>query len=134
VETSSAAPDPARIQSLPLFSSLSLDECAALAGRSQERDYDTGRHLMQQGAGGYTFSVIESGTADVLVDDTLVRSVGPGDVLGEFAIKGDGHRTASVVATSPVHLFAFFGLDLHDLERDHPELAGTIQQLMDERR
>jgi CRP-like cAMP-binding protein len=88
---------------------------------------------MQQGDGGYTFSVIESGTADVLVDDTPVRSVGPGDVLGELAVKGAGQRTATVVAASPLRLFAFFGLELHDLEQQHPELADKIRQVMAER-
>ena len=81
METSSTAPDPARIHSLPLFSSFTLDECAELAARSHEREYETGRHVIHQGDGGYTFSVIESGTADVFVDDAQVRTVGPGDVL-----------------------------------------------------
>src|SRR5262245_13406511 len=112
---SASGPDPARIQSLPLFSSLTLEECAELASRTHEREYDSGHEVMHQGDGGYTFAVIESGTADVFVDGNRVRSVGPGDVLGEVAVLSGGHRSATVVTTSPMHMFTFFGLEAHNL-------------------
>jgi CRP-like cAMP-binding protein len=133
VETSSNAPDPARIQSLPLFASLSADECAELASRAQERDFETGQTVLRQGDGSYSVGVIESGTADVFVDDARVRSLGRGDVIGELAVLGAGHRTATVVATTPVELFAFFGLEFHELEVRHPELTEKIRQAMAER-
>jgi CRP-like cAMP-binding protein len=88
---------------------------------------------MRQGDGGYTFGVIESGTADVLVDDARVRSLGPGDVIGELAVLGGGYRTATVVATTPVGLLAFFGLEFHELEQKHPELTQKIRQAMADR-
>jgi CRP-like cAMP-binding protein len=84
METSDATPDGARIQSLPLFSSLSFEECVEIAARTEERDVEPGHHVMHQGDGGYTFFVIEAGTADVFVDDALVRSLGPGDFMGEL--------------------------------------------------
>jgi CRP/FNR family cyclic AMP-dependent transcriptional regulator len=133
VQTSSSAPDPARIQTLALFASLSAEECAELASRAQERDFDAGQTLLRQGDGGYTFGVIESGTADVLVDDARVRSLGPGDVIGELAVLGGGYRTATVVATTPVGLLAFFGLEFHELEQKHPELTQKIRQAMADR-
>jgi CRP-like cAMP-binding protein len=132
VETSSTAPDPARIQSIPLFASLGIDECAELASRAQERDFEAGQTVVRRGDGGYTFGV-DSGTADVFVDDARVRSLGRGDVIGELAVLGDGHRTATVVATTPVGLFAFFGLEFHELEARHPELTEKIRQAMAER-
>jgi CRP-like cAMP-binding protein len=87
---------------------------------------------MHQGDGAYTFAVIETGTADVYVDDHQVRSVGPGDVLGEVAVIRDGHRSATVVATSPMHLFTFFGLEAHNLGAEHPELEEKLRQVMAE--
>jgi CRP-like cAMP-binding protein len=119
---------------MPLFSSLTFDERVELAARTQVREFNQGQHVMHQGDGGYTFFVIESGTADVFVDDAQVRSLGPGDFLGELAILGDGYRTASVVATSPMQLLAFFGLEFRRLEDEHPALAEKIRQAMAERR
>jgi CRP/FNR family transcriptional regulator, cyclic AMP receptor protein len=133
VETSGVGPNPSRIQSLALFSSLSFEECVELAARTEVREFEPGHHVMHQGDGGYTFFVIESGTADVFVDDAPVRSLGPGDFMGELAILGAGYRTASVVATSPIELFALFGLEFRRLEEDHPELAEKIRKAMTER-
>ena len=119
--------DPVRLQSLPIFSSLSPEECAEIAQRIQERDVEPGRHVMHQGDGGYTFFVIESGTAEVSVDDAVVRQLGPGDFLGEKAILGGGRRTATVTATSPMQVLAMFGLDFRDLETGHPEIAEKVR-------
>jgi hypothetical protein len=60
VETSGNGPDPARIQSLPLFSSLTFEECVNLAAHTGEREFDLGHHVMHQGDGGYTFFIIQS--------------------------------------------------------------------------
>ena len=55
---------------------------------------------------------IESGTADVLRDGKLIRSIGPGDVVGEIGVLERELRTASVVASAPARG--------HDEQR-HPE-------------
>ena len=88
---------------------------------------------MHQGDGGYSCFVIESGTADVFVDEAQVRTLGPGDFLGELAIWGAGHRTASVIATSPMRLVVLFGLEFRYLEREHSELAEKIRLVTTER-
>ena len=133
METSNTAPDPTRIQSLPLFAALSAEECAALATPAHVRDFDAGQTVMRQGDGGYSFGVIESGTAEVFVGDELVRALGPGDVIGELAVLAGGYRTATVVATTAVSMFAFFGLEFHELEQSHPELTARIRQAMADR-
>ena len=116
-----------------MFSSLTAEECGQLAAHASERDYESGSYVMHQGDGGYTFFVIESGTANVLVDEAPVRSLGPGDFLGELAILGAGYRTASVIATSPMQLLAFFGLEFRRLENEYPELAEKVRQATTER-
>ncbi len=133
VDSSGTSLDPARIQALPLFASLTSEECVELASRTAGREFEAGQYVMHQGDGGYTFFVIESGTADVFVDDALVRSLGPGDFLGELAILGAGHRTASVIASSPMQLLALFGLEFRQLEKEHPDLAEKVRLATTER-
>ncbi len=58
--------------------------------------------MTNEGDFGHGFFAIEDGTAEVLRDDTVVASLGPGDVFGEIALLASGRRTASVVATTPM--------------------------------
>jgi CRP-like cAMP-binding protein len=121
------------LRTIALFETLTDAERDELAQRVEEREFEPGHHVMHQGDGGYTFFVIRSGTADVYVDDALVRSLGPGDFLGELAIHGDGRRSATVTATSQMQLVALFGLEFRRLEAEYPELAAKIRLAMDER-
>jgi CRP-like cAMP-binding protein len=45
---------------------------------------------------------------DVLQGDRTIATLGPGDVFGEMAVLYSGRRSATVVATSPMRLIAFF--------------------------
>jgi len=122
-----------RPESQPLLASLSDEEYGTLADHVELRDVESGHHAVHQGDGGYTFFIIKSGAADVVVDDAIVRSLQPGDYLGEMAILGQGRRTATVTATSPMELVALFGLEFRRLQSDHPELAEKIRSVMVER-
>jgi len=75
--------------------------------------------------------LVESGSADVLVEGEKVREVGPGEVLGEVAVLASGRRT-SVVATSSVQVIAFFKPDVWRLDRDAPEAARRLRAAMEE--
>jgi CRP-like cAMP-binding protein len=78
--------------------------------------------------------VIETGTAAVSVNGgTRLREVGPGDVVGEVAVLASGRRTASVVATSPVRVLAWFKRDVWGLEAEAPEAARRLRDELDQR-
>jgi CRP-like cAMP-binding protein len=79
------------------------------------------------GGSGYAFYILRDGTAAVLQDDQEIRQLGPGDCFGELSIVGDGHRTATVRATSPVTVWNMFGSDFRGLERKFPDLAEKIR-------
>jgi len=59
--------------------------------------------------------------------DRELRLLGPGDFFGELSIVGEGHRTASVLATSPVTVWCMFGTRFRALEDQFPELAERIR-------
>ena len=50
---------------------------------------------MQEGDFGYGMFAITSGTADVIIDGAVVRTLGPGDIFGEIAVLSGGRRTAT---------------------------------------
>jgi CRP-like cAMP-binding protein len=99
---------------------------------ASEREFAAGDTLMSEGDFGHSLFLVESGSADVLVEGEKVREVGPGEVLGEVAVLASGRRTASVVATSSVQVLAFFKPDVWGLERDAPEAARRLRAAMDE--
>jgi CRP-like cAMP-binding protein len=107
------------------------EELDAVARIASEREFAAGETLMSEGDFGYSLFLVESGSADVSVKGDKVGEVGPGDVVGEVAVLS-GRRIASVVATSPTRVIAFFKRDVWGLERDAPEAADRLRAAMQE--
>jgi CRP-like cAMP-binding protein len=122
--------DPSRIQAVPLFATLSQDELETVARVATELEVEAGTALTTEGEFGHVMYCIEEGTADVSSEGTVVRSVGPGDVVGEIAVIASGRRTATVVATSPMRLISVFKRDVWALERTSPETAERLRDLL----
>jgi CRP-like cAMP-binding protein len=126
-------PDPDRLRAIPLFSDVSDEDLGSLASWLTIEDVSEGRRLTPEGASGYQFYVIESGTAEVRRNQEPIASLGPGDFFGEMAIMGDGRRIADVVATSPMTVFAMFGTSFRELEASLPAVAAEIRAKLEER-
>ena len=124
------AMDPARVRAIPLFADLAAEDVAELAAVATELRFDAGATITQEGEFGHAVFAIERGTADVVSNEQVVGTVGPGDVIGEIAVLASGRRTATVVATSPVELIALFKRDVWGLERRAPEVAERLRALV----
>lgn len=126
-------PDHERLRAIPLFAELSDEDLEKLASWLTVEDVSEGRRLTPEGAAGYQFYVIESGTAEVRQHQEPIAMLGPGDFFGEMAMLGDGRRVADVVATSPMTNFAMFGTSFRELEVNLPDVAAGIRAKMQER-
>ncbi len=71
--------------------------------------------------------VVSEGTADVIKDGEVIRTLGPGDVFGEIAVLSGGRRTATVVATTSMRLITVMNRDVWRLERDLPEVGASLR-------
>ena len=125
--------DAAQLDAIPLFAGLTLDQRAAIASACEELEVEEGSTLVKEGDFGFAAFAITSGTADVLQDGAVVRTLGPGDVLGEIAVLSGGRRTATVVATSPVTVVTVLNRDMWRLERELPEVAAALRTTISER-
>jgi CRP-like cAMP-binding protein len=123
--------DRSRAAPISVLSGCPEEELDAVARVASEREFAAGETLMSEGDFGHSLFLVESGSADVLVEGEKVREVGPGEVLGEVAVLASGRRTASVVAASSVQVIAFFKPDVWRLERDAPE-AARLRAAMEE--
>ena len=120
----------ARLQSLPLFAGLDEEQLNTIAKLAEEREVDGGTTLAGEGAHGYFF-VIEDGTAEVRQDGVAIGPLGPGEFFGEIAIlEPAGRRTASVVATTPMRVLAFFGADFHAIDAVAPQVGERVREEM----
>jgi CRP-like cAMP-binding protein len=124
--------DRSRVAPISVLSGCPDEELDAVARVASERGFAAGETLMSEGDFGHSLFLVESGSADVLIEGEKVREVGPGEVLGEVAVLASGRRTASVVATSSVQVIAFFKPDVWRLERDAPEAARRLRAAMEE--
>jgi NTE family protein len=125
--------EPARLEQIPLFADRTAEEREALAACMREVTVDAGTPLVTEGDNAYELFVIEAGNAEVRKDDKVVRTLGPGDVVGEIGLLATGTRTASVVATSSLRLLAMFTREYKQLESRMPGLAKSLRETMAKR-
>jgi CRP-like cAMP-binding protein len=125
--------DADRILSQPLFSSLSRHEAEEFAPYCEARHLEPQEVVFSQGGLAVAFFVIESGEAEAVADGSPLRTMGPGDWFGEIAIVEHSQRTATVVATSALTVIAMTAFEFRRLEAEHPDIAATIKDKMQQR-
>jgi CRP-like cAMP-binding protein len=95
--------------------------------------FNDGDALCQEGHIGRQAFIIISGTAVVSRGDKILATVGPGDVIGELALLGDGRRTASVTAIEPVSAYVMSAQEFNSVLA-LPGVSEQIGRIADVRR
>ena len=126
-------PSPDDLLRSPLLAGLSPATREALAARLEVEDFVPGSRIIAEGRPGYSFHVIDQGTARVTQDDRELRLLGPGDFFGEISILGAGRRTASVVAVDALVVWTLFGTEFRVLQTTQPEVAAALEAAMRDR-
>ena len=127
------AVDADRLESFPVFASLTAEQRGEVAAAMSEVTVEPGEALATEGEYAYQLFAIEDGQAEVRKGGELIRTLGPGDVFGEIGLHATGTRTATVVATTPMRLAAIFTRELRRIERETPDLERALRDLMAER-
>ncbi|HEX5936385.1 MAG TPA: cyclic nucleotide-binding domain-containing protein [Actinomycetota bacterium] len=94
------------LRELPVFHGLDSEQLNDLLEHGGWITATPGDELVTQGAAGDRFFAIASGRADVIRDGDVVGQVAKGMYFGEVALLRDVPRTATVVARTPMRLFA----------------------------
>jgi CRP-like cAMP-binding protein len=124
---------PEELAAVPLFESLTIDELRAVASLTDVADQPAGATLIAEDEPGHALLVLLDGTASVSAAESQLATLGPGDFFGEIALLGDGRRTATVRAESPVRVLTMGGSDFRVFERDMPEAAERLRESAAER-
>ncbi len=134
-ETTGITADPivAALGRVPLFAGLSPDDLPTLAEVTSRRALDVGTVLTTEGEVGDEFYVIERGLVTISAHDQLLRTLGPGDFLGEIAILFNGIRTATAVASEPGSLLVLPKADFLELLAANTSIEDKILTTASER-
>ena len=126
-------PDPADLAQHDLFAGLDPDQLERLASWFDVEEFTAGQAIVRDGAAGYAFYVIDSGTVQVDLDDRDPVTLGPGSPVGEMAFFGDGRRNAEVTAATDGRALAMFGTRFRELQLELPDVAERLEALVTQR-
>ena len=121
------------IAHVPLFAAASKADLRKIASITDEIDVREGKNLTKEGAPGHEFFVIVEGTAEVRRKGRKVRTLGPGDFLGEISLVSRKPRTATVTATSPIRALVITEQSFRRLLEDQPTIGVKVLRSLAER-
>jgi CRP-like cAMP-binding protein len=121
------------LKKVPLFEHCSKKSLTQVASIAQEIDLKEGKVLTREGYPGYEFFVLLEGNAEVKKGSKRVRTLGPGDFLGEISLVAKIPRTATVTTTSPVHALWISAQSFRSLMEDSPTVALQVLEAVAER-
>lgn len=118
---------------LPLLENCTKKELAEIASIMVEAERAEGTHLTREGQEGGLMFVIVEGTADVVTGEgaggdrrKVIGHLEAGDVVGELSLIDGETRSASVVATSPVHVLEIARDDFQKLVHRSPKFVMAL--------
>jgi CRP/FNR family transcriptional regulator, cyclic AMP receptor protein len=116
---------------IPLFSLLSRRELRRLASRVHRRRFKAGETVIYRGVEQLGFYLIRSGSVNIVRQDAdgrrrVVGSLGPHELIGEFALIDGAPRSSAVVAAESSELVGFFKPDLTDIMVTRPQMGCRI--------
>ena len=126
------------LREIDLFRPLSDDELRTAAARCRALHYAAGERIIEEGAPGDSFFVVDRGEVEVSkelggVRRSLARLM-EGQFFGEMALLTGEPRAATVVAATDVDLFTLDKTGFHDIIVSNPAIAVDISTILSERR
>ena len=115
-----------QLASGPLFRGIDRREIAEILDAFDEQSFNAGHRITLEGFRGSDFYLLARGAAEVSVDGRPVADLGPGDFFGELAVLGDGTRTATVSAETPMRCLVLPNDGLHQLLVSHPRFGLNL--------
>lgn len=92
-----------------------------------------GQALFREGDEGNQMYVLETGTAEVIVQNRVVETLGHGGIVGEMGLVSPGPHSASVIAKTDCEFVAVDEKHFQFLVQQTPYFAIQVMRLMAER-
>lgn len=125
------------LANIPIFSSLTADDLAALSDRLEERPVDEGELIFSEGDEGATLFLVQDGAVEISLGEgksrVVLASLFAGQYFGELSLMDGAPRSASALATKPTVLLALDRDDFVEFVKRDPDAALLIMAEMGER-
>jgi CRP/FNR family transcriptional regulator, cyclic AMP receptor protein len=118
------------LRRVPLFAAVKPRELDRLAKVMSARTFTEGEAITTEGQSGVGFFVIEEGNATVSLKGDILRTLGPGDYVGEVALIDEGPRTATVIASTDLRCRGMAAWEFRSFVQEHPEVAWPLLQTL----
>lgn len=92
-----------------------------------------GEFIFRQGEHGDTMYVIQEGELEVIVNDTVIETLGKGDLFGEMALIDEQERSASLRAKTGARLVEINVPQFENLVHKTPYFALDVMRLLAQR-
>jgi CRP-like cAMP-binding protein len=116
----------AALAGVEFFQGLTPKELVDIARLAEERGYAVGEELCHESDFGRLVFVVLEGEADVDVGGKSVGTARAGDVVGELAMLGSGHRTATLTAITPMTVLVLEPDEVDSVLAADPSSAGRL--------
>jgi CRP-like cAMP-binding protein len=118
------------LQGVSLFGGVPGHTLVAVARLFEEVQFDAGARIIERGAVEDWLYVVAEGLIRVHIGEQTLAELGPGGVVGEFAVLAPAPRSASATAVDPSLLLRLRSGPFEELLDDRPEIArGVISTL-----
>jgi CRP/FNR family transcriptional regulator, cyclic AMP receptor protein len=118
--------DVRRLREFTAFDKFSDDELERLVGAAHHITRSAPWPLIQEQTPSDSCFILLSGEAGVYVGDDRIAVLGPGEVIGESALRRGKLRSATVTTTGPTEVLRIERDDLAHLLDDIPALRETM--------
>ena len=118
------------LRSLPLFDGVPDKALARIDHLFTQVSVEPGRVLTEQGGSSFEAFIVAEGTAEVRVNDEVVREAGVGELIGELGVLDHKPRTATVTALTPMTLLVLHPGELNTLAEEEsvgPQLRKNVE-------
>jgi CRP/FNR family transcriptional regulator, cyclic AMP receptor protein len=120
------------LRKIPFFEDLTPEDLERVGTIGERRSFEAGQPLVAEGTQGQAMFVILSGRATVDAGGRT-HDLGPGDFVGEMALRGRKPRSATVTAAEPVECLVFETMYFKPFLIKNPSVAVAILEGVVER-
>ena len=121
------------LKNVPLFAHLNKRALQDVAQIADEIDLPAGKEMATEGDRGREFVVLLEGEAEVTKGGKRINTMKNGDFFGEIALVTKMPRTATVQATTDVHVLVITERAFDSLVKKSPEVARGVAEALAER-
>jgi CRP-like cAMP-binding protein/KaiC/GvpD/RAD55 family RecA-like ATPase len=126
------------LRSIPLFSSISVDDLSSLSRRFIRRRYRKDEIIFHKGDFGSTLHIINSGKVKLSIpledgEDVFLAHLEPGDFFGELALLDERPRSATATAKDSTETLALEREDFLDFIKLYSNVAVGILAVLGQR-